>query len=109
MPGRTIEPCFVAGVNVAARAPSPALSTRYEFQFDDALRSESHGYFAIQLPLSRRHEDSHARAKCGHHFRTIYDLRTMRRAALLLSFSYQDKVHREFAAGGTHRIQRRDE
>src|ERR1700756_595118 len=109
MPRRTVHSRLVAGVNVAAWAAPPALSTRDEFQFDDALRSQSHRDLAIQLLFGGRHENSHARTKRGHHFRTIHDLRKVRRADLLLSFSHQDEVQGESATGGAHGMERGDE
>src|SRR5712692_2241816 len=106
MPGRAVEPRLIAGVDVFARAASPALATGDQLEFNYALGAESHSDFAIEILFRRGHENPAAALERGQHLGPAHDLGKMWRADLLFAFSHQHQIHRELtpcAANGMER------
>src|SRR3989442_13718027 len=108
MPGRAVEPRLVAGVNVFARAASPALATRDQLEFNYALGAESHSDFAIEILFRRGHENSAAPLERGQHLGPAHDLGKMWRTDLFLAFGHQHQIHRELTSCATNGMECRE-
>src|SRR5260370_16963755 len=74
VPGRAIKPRFVAGVDIFARSTPPALAARDQLEFNHTLGAEGHSDLAIQLLLSRGHEDSASALHRSQHPRSPHAL-----------------------------------
>src|SRR5260370_12038142 len=104
MPGWAVEPRLVAGVDVFARAASPALATGDQLKFNYALGAESHSDFAIEILFRRGHENPAAALERGQHLGPAHDLGKMWRADLFFAFRHQHQLHRELTSPAANRM-----
>ena len=109
MPRRAVEHGLGAGVNVFTRPASPLFAARNQFDFNDALCSQRHGDFAIQVLLGGGHINTAALAQRGEDLWLANDLRKMWRANFLFAFRDQNQIDRELATGTPYGMQGCDE
>jgi len=95
VPRGTVDPRFVAGVQIFLRTAAPFFAAGNHFEFDDTFCAEKHRDHAVELLRGVRHVDAGTFFQSGSDLGFVDDLRKMRRADFFFAFSDEDDVNGE--------------